>query len=65
MMSKKPDTIQGFLSPTKLLSSGSRNGKYNNQRGNKSALNTSSHKKGEDSKYNSQNYSQLNTSRDL
>jgi hypothetical protein len=43
MRNKKPDTIQGFLSPTKLLSGGSKNSKFNSK-ANKSPLNSPSYK---------------------
>lgn len=39
MLNKKPDTIQGFLSPTKLLSASSKTSKFNNNsKGTKSPL---------------------------
>ena len=65
MLNKKPDTIQGFLSPTKLLSASSKTSKFNNSKGTKSPLGspTYNNNKKEDSKYNSQNQSYLNTSR--
>jgi len=36
MRNKKTDTIQGFLSPTKLLSGGSKNSKFNSKMNNAS-----------------------------
>lgn len=65
MLNKKPDTIQGFLSPTKLLSASSKNSKFsNNFKAAKSPLGSPAynHKK-EDGKINSQNQSYLDSSR--
>ena len=67
MLNKKPDTIQGFLSPTKLLSASSKNSKFNNNsKGTKSPLGSPTYNNNkEDIKYNSQNQSYLNTSREI
>jgi hypothetical protein len=65
MLNKKPDTIQGFLSPTKLLSASSKNSKFsNNFKTAKSPLGSPAYnQKKEDGKINSQNQSYLDSSR--
>ncbi len=67
MLSKKPDTIQGFLSPTKLLSASSKNSKFsNNFKTSKSPLGSPTYNnKQENGKLNSHNQSYLDSSREI